>query len=41
MPSNDGSVRLGQYEIASALSYMLWDAPPDAELLDAGRGRAS
>jgi hypothetical protein len=32
--SSDGSVRLDQYEIASALSYMLWDAPPDAELLD-------
>jgi hypothetical protein len=35
--STDGSVRLGQYEIASALSFMLWDAPPDAELLDQAR----
>jgi hypothetical protein len=33
-PLKDGSVRLGQYEIASALSYMLWDGPPDAVLLE-------
>ena len=33
-PASDGSVRLGQYEIASALSYMLWDGPPDAVLLE-------
>jgi hypothetical protein len=31
--------QLTDYEVASALSYALWDAPPDAQLLDlAGRG---
>jgi hypothetical protein len=35
-----GTTRLTDEEIASALSYTLWDAPPDATLLDlAGAGK--
>jgi hypothetical protein len=30
----NGTTRLTDFELASALSYMLWDAPPDAALMD-------
>ncbi len=33
-PISPGNVRLSDFELASALSYMLWDAPPDDALLD-------
>jgi hypothetical protein len=33
-----GQGRLTDYETASALSYMLWDAPPDAALLEQAAG---
>ena len=37
---NTGVVRLTDYELASALSYTLWDTAPDAQLLDlAKQGR--
>jgi hypothetical protein len=32
-PDNEGPYRLGQYEIASHLSYFLWASMPDEELL--------
>lgn len=31
--AQDGVQKLSDYEIASALSYSLWNAPPDAELM--------
>ncbi|ANO52874.1 hypothetical protein BA177_00215 [Woeseia oceani] len=34
-PDNPGQLRLDAYSLASRLSYFLWDAAPDAELLDA------
>jgi hypothetical protein len=34
-PANPKAQRLDDYSLASRLSFMLWDAPPDAELLDA------
>lgn len=34
-PENPGRLRLDAYSIASRLSYFLWNAGPDAELLDA------
>ncbi|MGF1467646.1 MAG: DUF1592 domain-containing protein [Sandaracinaceae bacterium] len=35
----DGAVPLSGYEVATRLSFMLWDGPPDDALLDAaGRG---
>lgn len=33
--AEDGVQKLSDYEIASALSYTLWNAPPDVELLQA------
>lgn len=33
----DGTYRLGAWEVASALSYGLWGAPPDAELAAAAQ----
>jgi hypothetical protein len=32
-PAADGTTALTDHEVASALSYMLWDAPPDPTLL--------
>ena len=32
---DDAGFRLTAYEIATELSYLIWQAPPDAELLDA------
>ncbi len=32
-PGPDGTITLTDLELASALSYMLWDAPPDATLM--------
>lgn len=41
-PSNAGQYQLTPYEIASELSYMLTDSPPDDQLLDAAaQGRLS
>lgn len=34
-PDNDGHWRLDAYSLAARLSYFLWNASPDAELLDA------
>jgi hypothetical protein len=34
-PSNPGVRRLDDYSLASRISFLLWDAPPDAQLLDA------
>lgn len=34
-PVNPGTRRLDGYSLASRISFLLWDAPPDAELLDA------
>lgn len=34
-PQNPGAERLDAYSLASRISFLLWDAPPDAELLDA------
>jgi hypothetical protein len=39
-PGPGGSVQLGDYELASALSYLLWDSTPDETLLElAAAGR--
>lgn len=38
-PRAPGGRRLDDYSLASRISFLLWDAPPDADLLDAaGRG---
>jgi hypothetical protein len=38
-PDNQGTLRLDDYSLATRISFLLWDAPPDEELLDAtGRG---
>ncbi len=34
-PDRPGLLRLDDYALASRVSFLLWDAPPDAELLDA------
>ncbi|CAN7267630.1 DUF1592 domain-containing protein [Phenylobacterium sp. LjRoot225] len=34
-PQNSGQERLDAYSLATRVSFLLWDAPPDAELLDA------
>ncbi len=34
-PERPGRLRYTSYEMASRLSYLLWNGPPDAELLDA------
>jgi hypothetical protein len=34
-PDNAGAWRLTDYALASRVSFLLWDAPPDAALLDA------
>ncbi|MEI7931625.1 MAG: DUF1592 domain-containing protein [Alphaproteobacteria bacterium] len=39
-PARRGSMRLDAYSKAARLSYLLWDAPPDAELLAAARSGA-
>ncbi|MFK4873529.1 DUF1592 domain-containing protein [Novosphingobium sp. ZW T3_23] len=37
-----GAMRLDDYSLATRISFLLWDAPPDRELLDAaGRGNLS
>ena len=33
-PGPDGVIKLTDHELASALSYMLWDGPPDVELME-------
>jgi hypothetical protein len=39
-PDRSGARRLDGYSLASRLSFLVWDAPPDAELLDAAAGGA-
>jgi len=34
---DDGRIQLGGYEVASKLSYMLWDTMPDDELFEAAK----
>lgn len=34
-PARQGAVRLDRYSLATRISFLLWDAPPDEELLDA------
>lgn len=34
-PTNPTAQRLDSYALATRISFLLWDAPPDAELLDA------
>lgn len=34
-PQHPGQERLDAYSLATRISFLLWDAPPDAELLDA------
>lgn len=41
-PARPGAMRLDDYSLATRVSFLLWDAPPDQELLDAaGRGDLS
>jgi len=39
-PDRPGAQRLDAYSLASRLSFLVWDAPPDAELLEAAAGAA-
>ncbi len=39
-PVNAAARRLDDYSLASRISFLLWDAPPDAALLDAAAGGA-
>jgi hypothetical protein len=39
-PDRSGVQRLDGYSLASRLSFLVWDAPPDEELLDAAAGGA-
>ncbi len=39
-PVNSGQQRLDSYSLASRLSFFLWNAPPDSELLDAAESGA-
>jgi hypothetical protein len=39
-PDSSGAQRLDGYSFASRLSFLLWDAPPDEELLDAAASGA-
>jgi hypothetical protein len=39
-PNRSGVQRLDGYSLASRLSFLVWDAPPDAELLDAAASGA-
>ena len=39
-PDGSGARRLDGYSLASRLSFLVWDAPPDAELLDAAASGA-
>jgi Protein of unknown function (DUF1592)/Protein of unknown function (DUF1588)/Protein of unknown function (DUF1585)/Protein of unknown function (DUF1595) len=34
-PANDGALRLDDYSFASRISFLIWDSPPDEELLNA------
>lgn len=34
-PAHPGALRLDAWSLATRISFLLWDAPPDAELLDA------
>jgi hypothetical protein len=34
-PQHPGAARLDSYSFATRISFLLWDAPPDAQLLDA------
>jgi Protein of unknown function (DUF1592)/Protein of unknown function (DUF1588)/Protein of unknown function (DUF1595)/Protein of unknown function (DUF1585) len=39
-PDRKGALRLDAYSLASRISFLLWDAPPDTELLDAAESGA-
>lgn len=39
-PDNPGALRLTAYSLASRLSFFLWNAPPDADILDAAESGA-
>ena len=39
-PSSKGRLRLDSWSLASRISFLLWNAPPDAELLDAAASGA-
>jgi transcriptional regulator with XRE-family HTH domain len=39
-PRTPGAQRLDSYSLASRVSFLLWDAPPDAELISAARSGA-
>jgi hypothetical protein len=39
-PDRSGAQRLDAYSLASRLSFLVWDAPPDVELLDAAASGA-
>src|SRR3546814_8033334 len=40
-PGKPGHVRLDGYSLATRISFLLWDAPPDEELLDAAGNRTA
>jgi hypothetical protein len=41
-PAHPGALRVDDYSLASRISFLLWDAPPDEELLNAaGNGELS
>ena len=39
-PPRNGTLRLDDYSLASRISFLLWDAAPDAELMDAAASGA-
>src|SRR5690606_12443617 len=39
-PEREGALRLDAFSLASRISFLLWDAPPDDELLDAAESGA-
>jgi hypothetical protein len=39
-PSSPGAERLDSYSLASRISFMLWDGPPDGDLMEAARSGA-
>jgi hypothetical protein len=39
-PARPGAVRLDDYSVATRISFLLWDSPPDEQLLDAAASGA-
>jgi hypothetical protein len=39
-PGRQGALRLDDYSVATRISFLLWDAPPDEQLLDAAASGA-